>query len=114
LRAILSGGEMFVFLNNHLHTAEDVIYYTFKLLPFAVRPDIALTTFAFRKNLDYRIGCYYRQSGSPPDPLKVKFEISVGDNSGIADYLEALFAELRGEKYWRVYRMLSAFAAAKK
>jgi hypothetical protein len=106
LHTLLSGGEIFLFLNNHLHTAEDIIYYVIKLLPVDFRSRIALTTFAFRKNLDYSIGCYYRQSGAPADPLKIRFEMAGEKDEKLVAFLKALFENLECEKYGRAARML--------
>jgi hypothetical protein len=108
LHAILSGGEIYLFLPNHLHPAEDIIYYLIKLLPISFRPSISLTTFAFRKNLNYQIGCYFRQSSILPDPLRVRFETSKDRKEEIAPYLKALFDELKGEKYSRAAKMLAS------
>jgi hypothetical protein len=107
LHTILSGGEIFLFLNNHLNSAEEIIYHIFKILPIDVRPRLAVTTFAFRKNLNYKIGCYYRQSGVAPDPLKVRFEISGEKDEATGDFLRLLFECLRDERYGRVLRMLA-------
>ncbi len=107
LHAVLSGGEMFIFLSNHLHPAEDIIYHTIKLLPLWLRPRIALTTFAFRKNLDYRIGCYYRQGNPSPDPLKIRFETTGEKKEAAGEFLAELFGDLRREHYGRVTRLLA-------
>ena len=104
---LVSGGEMYLFLNNHVNTAEDIIYYIIKLLPLDLRASIALTTFAFRKNLDYKIGCYYRQSSTSPDPLTIQFEKSGTPDSGKEAFLKELFDDLKGEKYGRAIRLLS-------
>jgi len=107
LLTIISAGEVYLFLNNHINTAEDIIYYIIKLLPLDLRPTIALTTFAFRKNLDYKIGCYYRQSSTSPDPLTIRFENSGVPDPGKEAFLDELFDDLKGEKYGRAIRLLS-------
>jgi hypothetical protein len=114
LEIILSGGAIFHFANNHLHTAEDVIYYVFKLLPIGFRPQIALTTFAFRRNLEYQIGCYYRQSGAVSDPLKVQFEMLGEKEKAAVEYAAELFESLESERYGQVARMLVTAGQAKK
>jgi hypothetical protein len=106
LTTIMSGGEIFLFANNHLHTAEDIIYYVFKLLPIEIRPDIPLTTFAFRRNLDYKMGCYYRQSGTTPDPLKIQFEIAGEKDAVAVEFANNLLGGLDAEKYGFAARML--------
>ena len=106
LHTLLSGGEIFLFISNHLHTAEDVIYYVIKLLPVDIRPEMTLTTFAFRKNLDYRIGCFYRQASAPDDPLKIKFETVGKKEEGVGGFLALLFENLKYEKYGRAARMI--------
>ncbi|HBC46666.1 MAG TPA: hypothetical protein DCZ43_06440 [candidate division Zixibacteria bacterium] len=114
IETVLSGGTIFLFINNHLHTAEDVIYYVFKLLPADFRAQIALTTFAFRRNLEYQIGCYYRQSDTSPDPLKVQFEMSGEKNKVAMDFATELFDSLENEKYGQAARMLAAPFPVKK
>jgi len=107
LGIILSGGEIYLFMNNHLPPAEDIIYYAMKLLPLNIKSKLSLTTFAFRKNLNYQIGCYYRQSNTQPDPLKVKYE-TVGEiEKESAKFVEILFTDLKTEKYARVMGLLA-------
>jgi hypothetical protein len=107
LHTVLSGGEIFLFSNNHIHTAEDITYYLMKILPLDIKAKIAMTTFAFRKNLDYKIGCYYRASSAVTDPLKIKFEMTGEKNSEAERFLNILFENLKSEKYGRVIKMIT-------
>jgi len=107
LHTILSGGEIYYISNNHVRTAEEIIYYLLKLLPLEIKSKIAMTTFAFKKNLDYSIGCYYRRSSIPDDPLKIKFDMIGDRQKEIGDYLRAIFDNLKREKFGRVIKTLS-------
>ncbi len=106
LLTILSGGEIYLFLSNHINTAEDLVYYILKLLPLDMRSRMSLTTFAFRKNRDYQIGCYYRYSSLPVDPLKIRFERSGNPKKHIESFLRELFENLKSEKYGQAIKML--------
>jgi len=105
--AIMSGGEIYIYLNNHIQTVEDMIYYLIKILPLDLKASLALTTFAFKKNIDYKIGCYYRQMSEPADPLKVQFETIGKPNQAVDDYFKRLFEYLNDEKYGRAAKILS-------
>ena len=107
LHVILSGGRIYYTANNHVRTAEEIIYYLMKLLPLEIKSEIAMTTFAFRKNLEYRIGCFYRSSSVPADPLKVIFETTGERTTEVESYLEELFAKLKSERFGGVIRMLT-------
>lgn len=104
---LLSGGEIYVYLNNHIQTAEDMIYYLIKILPLDFRARLALTTFTFKKNIDFKIGCYYRQLNRPADPLKVQFETTGQPFQTVNDYLQMLFECLQDEKYGRAAKILA-------
>jgi hypothetical protein len=104
---VMSGGEIYMYLNNHIQTAEDMIYYLIKILPLEIRAGLALTTFAFKKNIDFKIGCYYRQLSQPADPLRVQFETTGQPGRNINDYLQTLFDYLNDEKYGRAAKMLT-------
>lgn len=104
---ILSGGEVYIYLNNHIHTIEDMIYYLIKILPIDFKASLALTTFTFKKNLDYKIGCYYRQLSQDVDPLKAHFELSGESRPEIDNYLKTLFECLKSEKYGRAAKLLA-------
>jgi hypothetical protein len=104
---VMSGGEIYMYLNNHIQTAEDMIYYLIKILPLDIRASLALTTFTFRKNIDFKIGCYYRQLNQPMDPLRVQFETTGQPGQNINDYLQILFDCLKDEKYGRAAKILA-------
>lgn len=104
---VISGGEIYVYLNNHIQTAEDMIYYLIKVLPLGFRARLALTTFTFKKNIDFKIGCYYRQLNQPADPLKVQFETTGQPHPIVNDYLQKLFECLNDEKYGRAAKILA-------
>jgi hypothetical protein len=107
LLAILSGGEIYLYLNNHINTAEDIIYYLMKLLPMDLKKKIAMTTFAFKKNINYKIGCYYRASGVVSDPLKVRFEILGENKSAARRFADILFENMRDEKFGKVVKLIA-------
>lgn len=104
---IISGGEIYTYLNNHIQTAEDMIYYLIKILPRDFRANLALTTFTFRKNIDFKIGCYYRQLSQPADPLRVQFETTGQPYPEVNDYLQQLFEFLNDEKFGRAAKLLA-------
>lgn len=77
----------------------------FSLIPYSRRRKLSLTTFAFRKNYEYQIGCIYSPERIPKDDLGVEFERKAGDfslvwkNEEISDYLTLLFSLLKQNKF---------------
>jgi hypothetical protein len=55
-------------------SSDAYLRYLFYLLPYIMRKKLSLTTFAFRKNFDYQIGCIYSSARIPKDDLFLEFE----------------------------------------
>lgn len=77
----------------------------FSLIPYPGRQKLSLTTFAFRKNYDYNVGCIYSPERIPEDKLTVEFDrkaktssLSWGNNE-ISDYSDPLFFLLKQNKF---------------
>ncbi len=101
LRSVLEGFHLLSYRNINTPTSDSYLRFLFSLIPNHRRKKLALTTFAFRKNHDYQIGCIYSPERVPEDNLDMEFERKAGvsslgwGNDLISDYLSTLFFWLR-------------------
>jgi hypothetical protein len=101
LRSHLEGLALLSYRNINTPTSDSYLRFLFSLIPSQRRKRLALTTFAFRKNHDYQIGCIYSPERVPEDNWEVEFERKAGlpapdwGNELISDYLSTLFSRLR-------------------
>ena len=101
LRSLLDGSNLLSYRNINTPTSDSYLRFLFSLIPCQRRKGLALTTFAFRKNHDYQIGCIYSPERVPEDNLDMEFERKTAvsslawGNDLVSDYLDTLFSWLR-------------------
>jgi len=115
LSFLLKGFSLFSYRSvNTLHS-NSYLQALFSLIPHSRRKIIPLTTFAFRKNYEYRIGCIYSPERIPADDSDVKFERKTGgspvvwDDDLILDYLTPLFSLLERNRFTEALNHIENF-----
>lgn len=92
----------------------------FSLIPCQRRRGLVLTTFAFRKNRDYQLGCIYSPQRIPGDGSAVEFERKEdGSSSGwtpkeISGYLDPLFINLKENHLGEASARIRSYSAGVK
>ncbi|MFQ6003236.1 MAG: hypothetical protein ACE5KJ_05760 [Candidatus Zixiibacteriota bacterium] len=101
LRFFLEGFSLLSYRIINTPTSDLCLRSLFSLIPYSRRKKLALTTFAFRKNYDYQIGCIYSPERIPDDNSSIEFERKAGvssfgwESKEISDYLDPLFFFLK-------------------
>jgi len=92
----------------------------FSLIPCQRRKGLALTTFAFRKNRDYQLGCIYSPERIPEDNSAIEFERKEDVSSSgwtseeISDYLDPLFINLKQNDLTKASARIRSYSAGVK
>ena len=101
LRLFLGGFSLLSYRIANTPKSDSYLKALFSLIPCQRRKGLVLTTFAFRKNCDYQLGCIYSPQRIPEDDSAVEFERKEGVSPSvwtakeISDYLDPLFINLR-------------------
>jgi len=74
LNSLLRGFCLLSYRNVNTPTSDLYLKYLYSLIPYSNRASMDFTTFAFRKNKSYRLGCIYSPDRMPEDRLGVEFE----------------------------------------
>jgi hypothetical protein len=105
LSSLLKGFSLISYRSINTLRSNSYVQALFSLIPYSRRKMIPLTTFAFRKNYEYRLGCIYSPERIPEDDADVKFERKTGGSQGncegemILDYPKTLFSLLEQNRY---------------
>jgi hypothetical protein len=105
LSSLLKGLSLYSYRSINTLRSNSYVQGLFSLIPHSKRRTIPLTTFAFRKNHEYRIGCIYSPERIPQDDADVRFEKKAGGSQStcegemILDYGKTLFSFLEQNRY---------------
>jgi len=117
LAFLLKGFSLLSYRNVNTPTSDLYLKYLYSLTPHTQRNGLAFTTFAFRNNKSYRLGCIYSPERIPDDSLSVDFEkikpsisLSPSQQKAIRDYIHQVFFFLERKEFSKVSELIKGFA----
>lgn len=117
LAFLLKGFCMLSYRNVNTPTSDLYLKYLYSLVPHTQRDNLAFTTFAFRNNKSYKLGCIYSPDRIPKDSLTVEFEktkpslsLSPSEERMIRNYIDQIFLFLEQKKFSRASELIKGFA----
>lgn len=117
LTLFLKGLCLLSYRNVNTPTSDLYLRYLYSLIPHSLRDSLAFTTFAFRNNISYKLGCIYSPDRIPEDNLSVEFEKikpsipeSTPEERMIRDYINQVFLFLEQKEFSKVSVLLKGFA----
>lgn len=117
LALLLRGFCLLSYRNVNTPTSDLYLKYLYSLIPHSQRNNLAFTTFAFRNNKSYRLGCIYSPDRIPEDSLSVEFEkikpsisLSPSEEKIIRNYTDQAFFFLEQKEFSKVSELIKGFA----
>jgi hypothetical protein len=117
LAFLLKGFCLLSYRNVNTPTSDLYLKYLYSLIPHTQRDNLAFTTFAFRNNKSYRLGCIYSPDRIPEDSLSVEFEkigpsvsLSSSEEKIIRNYIDQVFLFLEQKEFPKVSELIKGFA----
>jgi len=117
LTFLLNGFSLLSYRNVNTPTSDLYLRYLFSLIPHRRRGGLPFTTFAFRNNKSYRLGCIYSPDRIPKDSLSVDFEkikptisLSPSEEKAIRDYVDQVFYFLEQKQFSEASELIKGFA----
>jgi hypothetical protein len=120
LRFLLGGRSLLSYRIANTPKSDSYLKALFSLIPCQRRKGLALTTFAFRKNRDYQLGCIYSPQRIPGDDSALEFERKEDVSSSgwtakdISDYLDPLFINLKQNDLGEASARIRSYSAGVK
>ncbi len=115
LSFLLQGFSLISYRITNTPNSDSYLRSLFCLIPYSGRKKFSLTTFAFRKNCNYQLGCIYSPERIPQDSLDVEFERKTGGPSlgweigAISDYLDPLFSLLKQSDFPEAWKHIKNY-----
>jgi len=117
LTLLLNGFSLLSYRNVNTPTSDLYLKYLYSLIPQSQRNGLSFTTFAFRNNRSYRLGCIYSPDRIPADSLSVEFEkikppvsLSASEERAITDYSDQVFYFLEQKQFSEASQVIKGFA----
>lgn len=117
LMILLKGFSLLSYRNVNTPTSDLYLKCLYSLIPHSQRNGLAFTTFAFRNNKSYRLGCIYSPDRIPDDSLNVEFQkikpslsLSPSEENKIRDYIDHVFYFLEQKEFSKVSELIKSFA----
>jgi hypothetical protein len=114
---LLKGFSLLSYRNVNTPTSDLYLRYLYSLIPHSQRSGLPFTTFAFRNNKGYRLGCIYSPDRIPEDSLSVKFErikpsisLSPSEEKAVRDYVDQVFYFLEQKQFSEASQLIKGFA----
>lgn len=117
LSLLLKGFSLLSYRNVNTPNSDLYLKYLYTLIPHYLRNNLVFTTFAFRNNMNYRLGCIYSPDRIFEDSLGAGFEkkkhsgaLSLSQESIISQYMEQAFSFLEQKEFSKVFELIKSFA----
>jgi len=117
LMLLLKGFSLLSYRNVNTPTSDLYLKHLYSLIPHSQRNGLSFTTFAFRNNRSYRLGCIYSPDRIPEDSLSVEFEkikpsvsLSPSEERVIRDYVDQVFYFLEQKQFSQASELIKGFA----